>query len=224
MRIFPLGDNALTVEFSSELSDSDHRRVVSLSKYFDEHPFPGFVESIPAYTSVTIFYDLVTVRNAFPASPTAAAAVEGIVRNALVDQVTTAVTNTREITVPVNFDPKFALDLNEAAEKCRLTCAEFIEIFLARSYTVFMLGFLPGFAYMGEVDKRIAVGRKESPRSSVPKGSVGIAGRQTGIYPIESPGGWNIIGRTNLPLFDPTSDEPCLFRIGDRIRFVRTAE
>ncbi len=224
MRIFPLGDNALTVELASELSDSVHSRVVSISQHFGRHPFPGFVESMPAYTSVTIFYDLVTVRKAFPASPTATAAVEGIVRKALVTPMKQTLNETREITVPVDFDAKFALDLNEAAAKCRLSCAEFIDIFLARTYTVYMLGFLPGFAYMGEVDERIAVGRKESPRSSVPKGSVGIAGRQTGIYPIDSPGGWQIIGRTNLSLFDPTLDEPCQLRMGDRVRFVRTTE
>ena len=98
---------------------------------------------------------------------------------------------------------------------------ELLDIFLAQTYRVYMLGFLPGFAYMGEVDDRIAAPRLETPRTKVPAGSVGIAGKQTGIYPLESPGGWNIIGRTDLKMFDPTSDQPCLLKPGDEVRFVR---
>ncbi len=224
MRIFPLGDNAITIEFGSELNDSNHSRVVSLARHFDQHPFPGFVECIPAYVSLTIVYDLVAVRKAFPALPTAAAAVDGIIRKALMAPMTKTGPESREITVSVNFADEVAFDLNEAAADRGLSRAEFIEIFLANKYTIYMLGFLPGFAYMGEVDERISVGRKASPRQFVQKGSIGIAGRQTGIYPLDSPGGWQIIGRTDATLFDPTSDDPCLFRVGDRVRFVRKEE
>ena len=95
-----------------------------------------------------------------------------------------------------------------------------IELFTSKTYRVYMLGFLPGFAYMGEVDTRIAVPRRETPRMSVPKGSVGIAGRQTGIYPFQSPGGWQIIGRTDLDMFSATRDPNSLLQPGDEVTFV----
>jgi len=96
-----------------------------------------------------------------------------------------------------------------------------IDLFTSATYRVYMLGFLPGFAYMGEVDERIAAPRRDSPRLKVPKGSVGIAGKQTGIYPLESPGGWQIIGRSKVEMFSPNADEPCFLRAGDEVRFVR---
>jgi KipI family sensor histidine kinase inhibitor len=100
-----------------------------------------------------------------------------------------------------------------------LTASQVIEIFLAKTYRVYLLGFLPGFAYMGEVDERIAAPRKRSPRLKVPKGSVGIAGRQTGIYSLASPGGWQIIGKTNVELFTPERAAPTFLNAGDLVRF-----
>ncbi len=221
MRIFPLGENAITIELGSELSDSNHTRVVSLARHFDHHPFPGFVECIPAYISLTIVYDLLAVRKAFPDFPTASEAVDSHVRSALRSLDEHVMPRPRDVVIPADFSFEAALDLKEAAASLGISREEFIEIFLADVYRVYVLGFLPGFAYMGDVDERIAVGRKASPRQLVPKGSIGIAGRQTGIYPLGSPGGWQIIGRTDVLLFDPTSNAPCLFRVGDRVRFVR---
>jgi len=106
------------------------------------------------------------------------------------------------------------------AAKAGLSADAVVDLFTGTSYRVYMIGFLPGFAYMGEVDERIAVPRRSSPRLKVPKGSVGIAGRQTGIYPLESPGGWQIIGRTEVELFTPDDHSPCLLRPGDNVRFV----
>ena len=111
-------------------------------------------------------------------------------------------------------------DLRSISERHRLTPDEVIDIFMSRTYRVYMLGFLPGFAYMGEVDERIATPRLSIPRTKVPKGSIGIAGKQTGIYPLVSPGGWNIIGRTDLQLFEPQAEEPTLLKPGDEVRFV----
>jgi KipI family sensor histidine kinase inhibitor len=118
--------------------------------------------------------------------------------------------------IPVDFGGE---DLNVVAEFSGLSTSGVVEIFLSRQYRVYMLGFLPGFAYMGEVDERIAVPRRATPRTKVPKGSVGIAGKQTGIYPFESPGGWQIIGRTPVEMFAPDREEPCLLRPGDIVRF-----
>ena len=114
--------------------------------------------------------------------------------------------NSRTVEIPVRFDAESALDLEFVAESNGLSREKVIEIFTGTTYRVFMLGFLPGFSYMGEVDDRIATPRKETPRLSVPRGSVGIAGKQTGIYSLESPGGWQIIGRTDVELFTPEAE------------------
>ncbi len=223
MQISPLGDNALTVDFGNVISAELNRNAIALSRRLTEKPFPGLIETVPAYASVSVFYDLLTVRKAFPDYATAFDTVANFIRDAAGDLSNSVEPETRTIEIPVNFDEESALDLESATASKHLSPDEFLDIFLSQTYRIYMLGFLPGFAYMGEVDERIAVPRKQNPRTHVPKGSVGIAGRQTGIYPQESPGGWQIIGRTDLELFDVTRDEPCLFRAGDEVRFIRNA-
>ena len=221
MQIYPLGDNALTVDFGNVISEELNRRVIAMSRKLTEKPFPGLIETVLAYASVSVFYDLVTVRQAFPDYETAFNAVANYVHNISHDLNESFETETRVVEIPVSFEQQFALDLETAAASKNLSTEEFLEIFLSQTYRVYMIGFLPGFPYMGEIDERIAVSRKVIPRTNVPKGSVGIAGRQTGIYPQDSPGGWQIIGRTDLELFDWHRDEPCLFRAGDEVRFAK---
>lgn len=217
VRIFVLGDSALTVEFGNEISEELNLRSIGLANYLNTATFPGLIEACPAYCSTTIFYDPVVVRKAFPNFQTAFEAVENV---ALEVSSVGAQLRGRLIEIPVHFNPKFGLDLDEIATKTGFTTEEFIGIFTGRNYRVYMLGFLPGFAYMGDVDERIAVPRRESPRVKVPKGSVGIAGRQTGIYPFDSPGGWQIIGRTNVELFNKESGS--LLMPGDEVRFMQS--
>ena len=219
MRFFPLGDNALTIEFGNEISENLNRRAIKLSDHFEQNKFPGFIETVPAYASLTIFYDIFHVRKAFPESTTAFAAVKNLAEKALQNLNEISDTDSHLVEIPVSFDTEFALDLELVAKEKNLQPREVIEIFLSKTYRVFMLGFLPGFAYMGEVDASIAVPRKETPRVKVPKGSVGIAGKQTGIYPLESPGGWQIIGKTDLELFTPNDKKPCVLRAGDSVKF-----
>ncbi|CAN5205167.1 5-oxoprolinase subunit B [soil metagenome] len=219
-RIFPLSTDALTVEFGNEISEKLNRRAVNLSRYFEENRFNGFIETFPAYASLTIFYDLYKVKKAFPAFSTAFAAVKDLVENALEILCETEEIKSSLVEIPVSFATEFAPDLEFVSETKNLLPEKVIEIFTSRIYRVFMLGFLPGFAYLGKVDERIAVPRKDSPRVKVPKGSVGIAGQQTGIYPLESPGGWQIIGRTNLEMFTPESENPCLLQVGDLVKFI----
>lgn len=221
MLISPLGDNALTVDFGNVISDELNRKAIALCQRLAENPFPGLIETVPAYASATVFYDLATVRKAFPDYETAFNAAANFVHDTASDLSESVEIAARTIEIPVYFDQPNALDLETAAASKDLSPDEFLDIFLSQTYRVYMLGFLPGFAYMGEVDELIAVPRKHNPRTHVPKGSVGIAGRQTGIYPQESPGGWQIIGRTDAGLFDANRDEPCLFRAGDQVRFVR---
>ena len=220
-KIFPLGDNALTVSFGNEISIPFNDRALALASHLDRHRFPGFIESAPAYASVGVFFDLTVVRKNFPEYPTAFDAVRTIVESALHNIEQRPDRESRQIEIPTDFGSEAALDLLDVAQFSGLSPTEVIDLFLSKTYRVFMIGFLPGFGYMGEVDERIAMPRKSSPRTSVPKGSVGIAGRQTGIYPVESPGGWQIIGRTDVEMFTPGADEPCKLRPGDEVRFVR---
>lgn len=219
-RIFPLGDSALTIEFGTEISTELNRRAISISDFFLANPFPGFVEAVPAFVSATIYYDLVEVRKRFGAFPTAFEAVSHVVAGSLETLPSHADSSPRRVEIPVDFSPAAALDLHDLAARNGITSTALIEIFTSREYRVYMLGFLPGFTYMGELDERIATPRKETPRTAVPKGSVGIAGTQTGIYSLASPGGWQIIGRTEIEMFDPNGDPPTFLRPGDTVSFV----
>jgi inhibitor of KinA len=224
-RIFPLGETALTIELANEISEPLNDRVLELYRYFERQPFPGFIEAVPAYSSLTIFFDVVRVRNHFAGCGSAFEAVKNLARKALEKKAAAAVRpGASVIEIPVFFDDECAPDLRAIAEFGGLAHDEVIDIFTSRIYRVYMLGFLPGFAYMGEVDSRIASPRKSTPRLQVPKGSVGIAGRQTGIYPFGSPGGWQIIGRTKMELFTPDDETPCFFAPGDHVKFYRVEE
>lgn len=219
LKIFPLGESALTIEFSNEISPETNDKIISLANYFDENKFAGFVETVPAYASLTIFYDVWTVRTKFRQFPTAFEAVKSFVENALQNRAEIKKSAARTVEIPVHFDAKSAPDLKLVSETNNLSPEDTIEIFTKRVYRVYMLGFLPGFAYMGEIDARIAAPRKIAPRTKVPAGSVGIAGRQTGIYPLASPGGWQIIGRTDVEMFTPNSENPTFLHAGDLVKF-----
>lgn len=221
MRIFPISESALTIELGNEISPELNARVIAIARHFEDHPFPGLIEAVPAYASVSLFYDLETVRRAFSDEKTAFTAVSEIAKQAT-ESVTEKETNEpRLVEIPMIISKDASPDLEVISDRSGIDADEVIDVFLARTYRVFMLGFLPGFAYMGEVDERIATPRSSKPRTKVPKGSIGIAGKQTGIYPLDSPGGWNIIGRTDLAMFDPNRAEPCLLRPGDEVRFIR---
>jgi inhibitor of KinA len=220
-KIFPLGDAAAIVDFGNQISAETNDRVLSVAKYFDKNPFAGFIEIVPAYSSLTIFYDVFKVRKNNQNFETAFDFVCEEIEKAMLETNENVQIEARLIEIPVCFDPEFAPDLDFIAVEKNLSPEEIIEIFLAATYRVFMLGFLPGFAYLGEVAEKIAVPRKQSPRLQVAAGSVGIAGRQTGIYSLASPGGWQIIGRTPLEMFNPANEPPTRLQAGDMVRFYR---
>ena len=220
-KIFPLGDAALTVSFGNEISLEFNKKVLRLARFIENNQFTGFIETVPAYSSLSVFYDIFKVRKEFPDFETAFHFVKNFVENALQNLNELTEKETRMIEIPVCFDEKSALDLGFIASFNSLKKKEVIEIFTSKIYRVFLLGFLPGFAYMGELDERIAAPRKDTPRKKVPRGSVGIAGRQTGIYSLESPGGWQIIGKTDLELFTPENENPTYLRAGDFVKFVK---
>jgi len=220
LTIRPLGESAVVVEFGDVISESLNQRAISLCDELNSHPFGGFIEAFPAYSSATVFYDLVQVRRSYPQFESAFSLVESLVLQTASRLSTVVIRTGSTIEIAVDFSARSGLDLESVSVSCGLTVDRVIEIFTERTYRVFMVGFLPGFAYMGEVDQRIRQPRRQQPRLKVPKGSVAIAGSQTGVYPLETPGGWQILGRTNVEFFRPLADSPSLLKPGDQVRFV----
>ena len=218
--IFPLGDAALTVDFGNKIDDAVNDYVLQLFQKLQ-----GFSSSItdlvPAYGSLTVYYNVLALRSkersAFEAMK---ALIEPLLQESKKDENVAR----RTLRIPVCYAKEFALDINDLAAQKNMAVEDVIGLHAAKTYRVYMIGFLPGFAYMGKVDERIATPRKPQPRTSVPAGSVGIAGEQTGVYPMASPGGWNIIGRTPLKLFDAKRDEPVLLQPGDDVSFYSITE
>lgn len=219
-KIYPLGENALTIDFGNEISIEKNEFAIHLANEIELDKFEGLIDCVPAYSSLTIFYNLFKVKKHTGSELSAFDKVKLFIENKIKYLPKTKTLLQRTVEVPISFDEEFAIDLDFVAKTNSLDNKEVIEIFLSKTYRVYMLGFLPGFAYMGEIDKRIATSRKQAPRTKVPKGSVGIAGTQTGIYPLESPGGWQIIGQTNLQLFNPDNENPTLFHPGDLVKFM----
>jgi len=221
--IFPLGDHALTVDFGNSISDAHHFRVLNLFRDLREHPLPGMVEAVPAYSSLTIYYKPLKLMKKMPAHHTVYETMKLALEERLVVETIHTPAPGRLIRIPVCYEEPYAMDLAVQSEKLGIPAAEIIRLHLSLKYKVYMLGFIPGFSYMGEVDEKIAMPRKATPVIVEP-GSVGIAGRQTGIYPFSSPGGWNILGRTPVLLFDPHSPEPVLLQVGDSVEFYQISQ
>jgi inhibitor of KinA len=219
-KILPLGEKAVVVQFGNVISTDLNHKSICLAEYLSANPFTGYIESIPAYASTTIFFDVVAVRRQFENFDSAFEAVSGILRSALEEMTSIDTPERPVIEIPTIFGNRSGPDLNFVSETSGISPSEVIGLFTSTVYRVYMVGFLPGFGYMGEVDERLSMPRKQRPRQAVPKGSVGVAGRQTGIYPLESPGGWQLIGRTEVELFTPQNKSPTLFQPGDRVRFV----
>jgi KipI family sensor histidine kinase inhibitor len=213
-RVRPVGDAAATVEWGEDLDPAVNARVRGLDAALAERPFRGFVEAVPTHRSLLVLYD--AGRTSF-----------GDVAQALSALATAGAIAPRPAAlrlVPTRYGGEDGPDLSEVADRCRLTEAEVVARHAAAEYTAFMLGFTPGFAYLGLLDESLATPRRATPRVRVPAGSVALAGRQTGVYPFASPGGWNLIGRTSLCMFDPGRDPPASILAGDRVRFVPVPE
>lgn len=224
IKIFPLGDSAINVRFHEDINLETHLRIKSLCEELDKNPFVGMIEYVPAYTSLTIFYDSYEVWKKFcKGSNSAKQKPFNVVENFIVNIINKTSdiinNNSRIIEIPVCYGGGFGPDLEYVAEYNSLSTQEVVKIHTEYENKVYMIGFAPGFPYLAGMSHKIATPRKESPRLKIPFGAVGIAGIQTGIYPIDSPGGWQLIGRTPLKLFTPESDNPCLLRTGDIVKF-----
>jgi inhibitor of KinA len=216
--LFPLGDSGITVKLGQEINQTTHERVKALSRFLEQSPFPGMIEYVPGFTTVTIFYDPILFydpqNSKFPYER-----VVSILTPLLSQLPKGESRKSRVIKIPVCYGEELGRDLEDVATFHGLTPQEVIRLHTEPEYLVYMIGFAPGFPYLGGMNEQIATPRRDTPRLVIPAGSVGIGGKQTGVYPIESPGGWQLIGRTPLQLFQPCQDPPSLLRAGDRIRF-----
>jgi inhibitor of KinA len=216
VRFYPLGDTAIVASFGDEISNSTHDLIQCICNYLEEYSFDGFAEYVPAFTTVTIFYEPVKV-----SYHSVQLHLEEMLAEVMAHPEKPV---SRIVDIPVVYGGNWGPDLNSVAAHARLTNDEVIRLHTEKEYLVHMIGFAPGFPYLAGLNEKIATPRREMPRAHIAPGSVGIAGKQTGIYPIATPGGWQIIGRTPARLFDVNRTEPALLRAGDRIRFVPVAD
>jgi inhibitor of KinA len=217
-QIFPLSDSAITISFGNIIDEEINDFVMKLYHFCSENPFEGMKEVMPAYASLTVFYDVLIVRKSNHQAKTAFEFVANYLNENLQNVDNKQTNEPNLVQIPVNYNGQ---DLSFVAEYNQLSIEEVINIHTSPIYRVFMMGFLPGFAYMGGLDTRISTPRKSTPRTKVPAGSVGIAGNQTGIYPSESPGGWQLIGQTTLKLYTPNAPSITLLKAGDLVKFVK---
>jgi inhibitor of KinA len=209
-RIVPAGDSALIVEFEDSIDPSVNARAIGVADALQTARLAGVRDVVPTFRSVAIYFDpLHTGGDALVAR------IEAEASRPFPD----ALAARAPVRIPVCYGGELGPDLGAVAGFSQLDEAGVVAVHTARTYRVFMLGFVPGFAYLGTVDDRIAMPRRATPRVRVPVGSVGIAGVQTGIYPMETPGGWQLVGRTPIKPFDPDRAEPFLFAAGDAVQF-----
>ena len=205
----PLGDSSILIQLGDAIDPALNARVHALSALLQTSP--AVIETVPAYCTVLVHYDpLATTYNQIKNI------IEGKI--SLLDDSTHRPSHRLEI--PVLYGNASGPDLEPAATTLALSPSELIRLHSEREYTVYMMGFTPGFPYLGILNEKLSLPRLSTPRTRVPAGSVAIAGSQTGIYPVDSPGGWHIIGHTPLKLFDPTSETPFLFSPGDTVKFI----
>lgn len=211
MTVHSLGDQALLVSFEQTISHPIHQQVIGLKTFLQQKHIAGVRYFIPAYCSLTIGFDPLTLSVEILTSHLSQFEIDSFKQHESIAK--------RHLQIPVCYEDAFAPDMQVVVEHSGLSPQKIIELHSSNTFTVFMLGFIPGFAYMGILPIAIRCPRKTSPRLRVPAGSVGLAGAQTGIYPAETPGGWQLIGRCPIPMFDPARDSPSLVEAGDKISF-----
>ena len=217
-RIYPISESAVTLQFGDLIDLESHQKVLQYQQAIQLSNMPGFVECVPAYASLSVYFDLLTVSASDLLGETPFEKVSKFIQLLKTEPVGKHVSH-ETIEIPVCYDEEFGLDLSDLARQLEISSEEVIKLHTGKTYIVYMIGFTPGFPYMGEVDAKLACSRKLSPRIKVPAGSVAIAGKQTGIYPYDTPGGWQILGRTPHSLFSTHSNPPALLQAGMRVKF-----
>ncbi len=209
-KVVPMGERAILIDFEPEISEKTLKELLFLKERIEREIFKQKVEVINTYSSLLIHYPT-TIEDVYSEISFIKSLLNraNIVKNKSVDLYH----------VPVSYDPEFGLDLELISAEKGLSIEEIISLHTAAVYTVYFIGFLPGFLYLGGLDERLYIPRKVEPRMKVAKGAVGIGGTHTGIYPKTSPGGWQLLGQTPLSLFAPHSNPPCEISPGDKVRF-----
>ena len=206
----PYGNQAILVEWPAKIDENILKDIIIFKNKIKKNNIKVIVDIINTYNSLTIIYNS-TIENIYD---------EILTLKSIKEQNKVAISEQNYLwNIPVCYDGHFGIDLQEISEIKKLTIDELIHLHSSAIYTVYFIGFLPGFLYLGGMDKRLHFPRKGSPRLNVSKGSVGIGGSQTGIYPSQSAGGWNIIGNSPISFFNVTSDSPCFATAGDKIKF-----
>jgi inhibitor of KinA len=211
LHFLPLGDQGVQLKFSDQVDEATSYRIRSFINSLERQKYLPIIECVPAYTTLSIYYDALKINY-----------------DELVQELQVLASEQNEdshkecyiVEIPTCYGGTYGPDIEQVASHNNVSKEKVISIHSSKPYLIYMLGFSPGFPYLGGMSGQISTPRRSTPRSAVVGGSVGIAGNQTGIYPVESPGGWNIIGRTPLRLYDPDADQPILLRAGDYIRFV----
>jgi len=209
------GDRSLVIEFGDEIEESVNSKIRSLTLALETEGIIGIIETIPTYRSLMVIYDPMIIE-----------------LNKLIDKVKFIGTkmdkmelpNAKVIEIPTLYGGEYGPDIEFVAQHNDISIEDVIKFHTSLEYLIYMIGFTPGFPYLGGMNDKIATPRLQTPRTKIPVGSVGIAGNQTGIYPIESPGGWQLIGRTPVKLYDPYRKDPVLLNAGDYIKFVQINE
>ena len=206
----PFGDAALLVTLGAEVTATNNQQVYDLFRQLRQREDLGILSLIPAYNSLTVRFDQ---------QSTDFQQLTDLIAGLITKLTLTESVAGKRISIPVCYDPSFGLDLAELSPAIGVSVPDVVKLHTATNFRVYMTGFLPGFVYLGGLPAALHCRRRETPRSKVPVGAVGLAGNQTGIYPQESPGGWQIIGQTPLPLFDLTNADPFWIQVGDQVRF-----
>ena len=215
LRFLPCGDSAMTVEFSSDMNERTNRQIRYVAAALAEKGVKGISECVPTFCSLTVYYDPFRI---------SAKKIKSTILSIMAGYREDAGETRRVFLIPVCYDGQHAPDMEDVCKLTGLTKEQVISIHAGTDYLLYMLGFLPGFPYLGGMDKRIEDPRLDSPRTTIPVGAVGIGGKQTGIYPLASPGGWRLIGRTPVKVYDPQREDPIVYRAGDYIRFCPITE
>jgi inhibitor of KinA len=213
-----ISESVATIDFGNLVNEEINKKAIDLFSHLSRFPLEGMIDAIPAYSSVTIYFDIALLRKKVSPRKKIYEWIYEELHKLMLNEFKNVQTDKNLVRIPVCYEDEYAIDLPWIAEKRNIVPGEIIRLHTSKQYRVYMLGFLPGFAYMGEVEEQIAVPRKPQPQA-ISAGSVGITGRQTGIYPLHSPGGWQIVGRTPLKMFDKDKDELCLLKAGDYVEF-----
>ena len=212
MTLSPLGDSAIVVTLGTGLDEIMLPRVRALVETLMRDLPAGIVDVVPAFATVTVFYDPTRIGDYAQLCATIESRAERAEASVLTLEF-------RRVEIPVCYGGDFGPDLAVVAAHSELSAERVVELHCGADYLVHAIGFAPGFAYLGGLPEQIHTPRRATPRTMVPAGTVGIGGEQTGVYPLATPGGWNLIGRTPLKLFDAARAEPALLRVGDRVTF-----